>query len=261
MASIRGLCYCTSRGTFARPAPLLDCRTRGRHPSVHHQRSRLCARGAMEEQSSLPLRQQFTALFSAAALLAPGLSTAGPSFAQENDLIPELSQSITTKMPAGLLFKPLESDSNVRSEYKNFHQLKANDIDGKEVNFAEFDGKVVLVDFATLQQTFAGKDVVIVAFPCNQFLNQEPGSNDNIKQFAQNKGFKGFLMDKIDVNGSEASPVYTYLKEASGDASPIPWNFAKFLVKKDGTVFGRYGPKSSATEYSPLIEKLLADSK
>ena len=46
----------------------------------------------------------------------------------------------------------------------------------------------------------------------NQFLNQEPGSNDNIKQFAQNKGFKGFLMDKIDVNGSEASPVYTYLK-------------------------------------------------
>ena len=46
----------------------------------------------------------------------------------------------------------------------------------------------------------------------NQFLNQEPGSNDVIKQFAQEKGFKGFLMDKIDVNGSEASPVYTYLK-------------------------------------------------
>lgn len=68
-------------------------------------------------------------------------------------------------------------------------------------------------------------------------------------------------MDKIDVNGSEASPVYTYLKEASGDTSSIPWNFAKFLVKKDGTVFGRYGPKSSATEYSPLIDKLLTDSK
>ncbi|DBB11502.1 TPA: hypothetical protein ACH3X3_006907 [Trebouxia sp. C0006] len=112
-----------------------------------------------------------------------------------------------------------------------------------------------------LQQTFAGKDVVIIAFPCNQFLNQEPGSNDVIKQFAQDKGFTGFLMDKIDVNGSEASPVYTFLKEASGDNSPIPWNFAKFLVKKDGTVFGRYGPKSSATEYSPLIEKLLTDSK
>lgn len=46
----------------------------------------------------------------------------------------------------------------------------------------------------------------------NQFLNQEPGSNDVIKQFAQNKGFKGLLMDKIDVNGSEASPIYTYLK-------------------------------------------------
>lgn len=112
-----------------------------------------------------------------------------------------------------------------------------------------------------MQQTFAGKDFAIVAFPCNQFLNQEPGSNDVIKQFAQNKGYKGLLMDKIDVNGSQSSPVYVFLKDASGDTSPISWNFAKFLVRKDGTVFGRYGPKSSATEYSPLIEKLLADDR
>lgn len=108
---------------------------------------------------------------------------------------------------------------------------------------------------------FAGKNVAIVAFPCNQFLFQEPGSNAEIKDFAKNKGFKGLLMDKIDVNGSQASPVYAYLKEASGDTSPIPWNFAKFLVRKDGTVFGRYGPKSTAAELSPLIDQLLAEGK
>ncbi len=55
-----------------------------------------------------------------------------------------VSQSITTKLPAGLLFKPLESENDVHSEYSNFHQLKANDIDGKEVKFADFDGKVSL---------------------------------------------------------------------------------------------------------------------
>lgn len=68
-------------------------------------------------------------------------------------------------------------------------------------------------------------------------------------------------MDKIDVNGPKASPVYTFLKAASGDTSPITWNFAKFLVKRDGTVFGRYGPSSMAVELTPHIEKLLAEQK
>jgi len=62
--------------------------------------------------------------------------------------VQDITQSITTKLPAGLLFKPLESDSNVHSEYTNFHQLKANDIDGKEVKFADFDGKVSLLQAA-----------------------------------------------------------------------------------------------------------------
>jgi len=64
-------------------------------------------------------------------------------------------------------------------------------------------------------------------------------------------------MDKVDVNGKKASPVYTFLKAASGDVSPISWNFAKFLVAKDGTVFARYGPSSMAVELTPDIEKLL----
>ena len=58
--------------------------------------------------------------------------------------VQDITQSITTKLPAGLLFKPLESENDVHSEYSNFHQLKANDIDGKELKFADFDGKVSL---------------------------------------------------------------------------------------------------------------------
>jgi len=112
-----------------------------------------------------------------------------------------------------------------------------------------------------LEDKFAGRGLTIMAFPCNQFLNQEPGSNAAIKDFAQQKGFSGLLMDKIDVNGSQASPVYTYLKVASGDESAIPWNFAKFLVRRDGTVFGRYGPKSSANDLTPFIEQLLAEKQ
>ncbi len=65
-------------------------------------------------------------------------------------------------------------------------------------------------------------------------------------------------MDKIKVNGSDASPVFQFLKVASGDTSLITWNFAKFLVRPDGTVAGRYGPKTNPMELAPEIEKLLS---
>ena len=70
----------------------------------------------------------------------------------------------------------------------------------------------------------------------------------------------GLLMDKIKVNGSSASPVFQYLKVASGDTGLISWNFAKFLVTKQGTVHGRYGPKTNPCALEPEIEKLLAGS-
>mmetsp|Transcript_2704 Transcript_2704/g.6338 ORF Transcript_2704/g.6338 Transcript_2704/m.6338 type:complete len:110 (-) Transcript_2704:179-508(-) len=106
-------------------------------------------------------------------------------------------------------------------------------------------------------EKFDGQDFNIVAFPCNQFLGQEPGTNEEIKSFAASKGFTGILMDKIDVNGSNSSPVYKWLKYASGDESPIAWNFGKFLVRKDGTVAKRYGPQTSPLEIVPDIEEEL----
>ena len=104
---------------------------------------------------------------------------------------------------------------------------------------------------------YGDKGFTIVAFPCNQFGFQEPGTNEEIKAFAAARDFTGVLMDKINVNGSKASPVFQYLKVASGDTSIISWNFAKFLVSKDGTEVQRYGPRTNPTELIPQIEELL----
>lgn len=113
---------------------------------------------------------------------------------------------------------------------------------------------------AALLQKYPATDLTIVAFPCNQFGGQEPGTNDEIKQFATQRGFEGagaLLMDKIDVNGANASPVYQYLKVASGDTSDIGWNFGKFLVRPDGTVFGRYAPTTSPNGLEKFIKEML----
>lgn len=111
-------------------------------------------------------------------------------------------------------------------------------------------------DFVTLDKEF--KDSLeIVAFPCNQFGGQEPKSNAEIKKFAEGKSFPGLLMAKIDVNGPKASPIYTFLKEGSGDTSDIGWNFEKFLVKKDGTVAGRFSSRTASASLAPKIKELI----
>uniref|UniRef100_A0A061S0G7 Glutathione peroxidase n=1 Tax=Tetraselmis sp. GSL018 TaxID=582737 RepID=A0A061S0G7_9CHLO len=90
-------------------------------------------------------------------------------------------------------------------------------------------------------------------------MGQEPGTNDEIKAFATNKGFPGVLMDKIDVNGKNSSPVFSWLKYASKKEGAIQWNFEKFLVKKNGEVAGRYGPRTNPVSILPDIEKALAE--
>ena len=114
-------------------------------------------------------------------------------------------------------------------------------------------------EFKALLSKYSDKGLVIQAFPCNQFGFQEPGTNEEIKRFAESKGFlpEGLLMDKVKVNGSKASPVFEFLKVHSGDSSFISWNFAKFLVKKDGTVHGRYGPRTNPLSLESEIQALL----
>lgn len=137
--------------------------------------------------------------------------------------------------------KPIES----------FYDLQCHDIDGSPVNFAEFRGKVVVVvnvasecgytesHYKGLVQLFdeiAPGGAEILAFPCNQFGSQEPGTADEIKRFAASKGVKFRIMEKINVNGGDAHLVYLYLKKQVGLAT-IQWNFATyFVVSADGEV-------------------------
>mmetsp|Transcript_172 Transcript_172/g.601 ORF Transcript_172/g.601 Transcript_172/m.601 type:complete len:106 (+) Transcript_172:335-652(+) len=100
-----------------------------------------------------------------------------------------------------------------------------------------------------------------MAFPCNQFGMQEPGTNEQIKAFAKSRGFTGDLMDKIDVNGPGQHPVYKWLKEQSGDEKDIDWNFAKFLVRPDGTVYGRYNSNWFPNALRPMIDTILEEAE
>ena len=83
----------------------------------------------------------------------------------------------------------------------------------------------------------------ILAYPCNQFGGQEPGTNKEIKDFQKSYGVKFQVMDKVDVNGKDSDRAWQYLRKQSDlGGADIPWNFSKFLVNKDGDVVGYYGP-------------------
>lgn len=99
----------------------------------------------------------------------------------------------------------------------------------------------------------------ILAFPCNQFGGQEPGTNAEIKQFAVGRGAKYDLFAKVDVNGDDAHPLWQYLKQRQGGTlvDAIKWNFTKFLVDRNGQPVGRYGPTTSPLEMRNELEKYL----
>lgn len=86
--------------------------------------------------------------------------------------------------------------------------------------------------------------MAILAFPCNQFGSQEPGTNDQIKSFAASLGASFDMFDKVEVNGTNAAPVWKFLKEQQGGlvGSNIRWNFTKFVVDSEGQVVARLGP-------------------
>lgn len=106
---------------------------------------------------------------------------------------------------------------------------------------------------------YSSRDFRIVVFPCNQFMNKEPGSNEAVKAWARSRKFEGVLMDKVLVNGKRASPVFNFLKVASGDTTPIPWPYTKWLVGRDGRVYGRYLPRTRPAMLEDSILRLLAE--
>ena len=110
---------------------------------------------------------------------------------------------------------------------------------------------------------FKERGVVVLGFPCNQFGSQEPGTADEIGAFCEkNYGVSFPLFAKIKVNGSQADPLFHYLKAAAPGllgSKMIKWNFTKFLVRKDGTVFKRYAPATKPEDLLADIEQLLVE--
>ena len=172
----------------------------------------------------------------------------------------------------------LHSQKRDGDEMKSsINKIILKDIDGKSVKLADYKGKVLLIvnvasycgytkQYAGLEQIYKeykDKGFEILAFPCNQFGEQEPGTNEEIKNFCSSKFDVSFkLFDKIDVNGKDKSPLYSILtdNEVTGKAD-IKWNFEKFLIDKEGNIVARYSSKIEPTgkELISAIEKELVE--
>jgi len=178
----------------------------------------------------------------------------------------------------------------------SIYDFKALTSRGKELDFAQFEGKVLLIvntaskcgftpqfkGLEELNKKYQDRGLVIIGFPCNQFKEQDPGSDGQIEEFCQlNYGVTFQIMKKIDVNGETADPIFAYLKEqapkeeykglkakaaktlfkqisdTAKSESDIQWNFTKFLISKDGKTVMRYAPTTEPEAMEKDIEQLL----
>jgi glutathione peroxidase len=154
--------------------------------------------------------------------------------------------------------------------------FSATAIDGADVDLSSYAGQVVLVvntasecgltpQFEGLQQLherYAAQGLAVLGFPCDQFGHQEPGDEEQIAGFCQrNYGVSFPMFSKIEVNGDNAHPLFTWLREEKGGVlgDKIKWNFTKFLVGRDGQVIARYAPTTPPEKLTTDIEKALAE--
>ena len=173
---------------------------------------------------------------------------------------------------------------------------KATGNKGQEVDFKQYEGKVLLIvntaskcgftpqydGLEALYQKYQDKGLVIIGFPCDQFAHQEPGTDEEIAEFCRiNHGVTFPLMKKVDVNGPAEDPVFTYLKSVAPAEeykglkakatqkmlkgisksvekdSDVLWNFTKFLVSRDGSVVKRFAPTAEPASFEKDIEEML----
>ena len=155
------------------------------------------------------------------------------------------------------------------------YNISVKDIDMNSVDLSDYEGKTLLIvnvaskcgftpqykDLQNLYEKYQDQGLEVLGFPCNQFGAQEPGSNEEVKSFCDlnyNVSFRMF--DKIDVNGSNASPLFKYLKQESPGimgTEAVKWNFTKFLVNSDGQVVKRFAPKDGESEIESELQKIL----
>ena len=158
---------------------------------------------------------------------------------------------------------------------ESFYDFKANDINGKEVSMSSYEGKVVLIvnvasgcgftpQYEGLQKLYdehKEEGLEILAFPCNQFGEQEKGDGEEIKNFCEKNYSITFpIFEKVEVNGNNAHPIFKFIKEQKKGfmgTESIKWNFSKFLLNKSGEVVKRYGsldvPENLETDIKQLL--------
>ena len=179
---------------------------------------------------------------------------------------------------------------------QKIYDFKALTSRGKEIDFSEFEGKVLLIvntaskcgftpQFAGLEelnQKYKDQGLVVIGFPCNQFKEQDPADDSKIEEFCQiNYGVTFQIMKKGDVNGPDAQPIFEYLKSQAPNEeyhglkakaasklfktisksvekdSDIKWNFTKFLISRDGETIKRYAPTTSPSDFEKDVEEML----
>ena len=158
---------------------------------------------------------------------------------------------------------------------ESFYDFKAKDINGKEVSMSNYDGKVVLIvnvasscgftpqyeGLQKLYDVYKEQGLEILAFPCNQFGEQEKGKEEEIKDFCEKNYSITFpIFEKVEVNGKNAHPLFRFIKEQKKGfmgTESIKWNFSKFLLNKSGEVVKRYGsldvPENLETDIKQLL--------
>ena len=158
---------------------------------------------------------------------------------------------------------------------QSIFEFSAKDIKGDELDFSRFKDQVLLLvntasacgftpqlkGLQELHTSYSPRGLVVMGFPCNQFGGQDPKSEEEIAQFcATQYGVEFLLMQKIEVNGEEAHPLFKWLKvQAPGllNTQAIKWNFTKFLVGKNGQVLKRFAPQDAPSSLSSEIELAL----
>jgi glutathione peroxidase len=141
------------------------------------------------------------------------------------------------------------------------YDAEINTLEGEPADLSGFQGKALLVvnvaskcgltpqyeGLQALQEQYADRGFEVLGFPCNQFMGQEPGTAEEIREFCDTNYDVSFtLFEKIDVNGAQRHPVYEVLTataDAEGEAGDVKWNFEKFLVSPEGDVVGRFRPQ------------------
>lgn len=156
----------------------------------------------------------------------------------------------------------------------NFYDLNINKPNGDKISMNDYNGKAVLIvntatkcglapqfdELEELHQKYKDEGLVILGFPSNQFLNQEPETNDTVENACRiNHGVTFQLTEKIDVNGEQTHPIFKYLKsELKGTlGSGIKWNFTKFLITREGKPFRRYSPTTKPGKIENDIKSLI----